>query len=176
WSQRALARSQVLQGQDPRHALAITAATEHFTAILADWLLSNPDAMAGTEPRLRMMWQWHSAEESEHRTTAFDLYRALGGNTGWRRKWFWRISWFFATDLARQTLDNLARDGQLWKLETWVSGASFLFGRRGLVWQTARPWSNYLRADFHPGKQDDRLARAWLEAHADQYRVVREPA
>ena len=56
---------------------------EHFTAILAEFMLAHPQALDGAEPRLRTMWLWHSAEESEHRSTAFDVYRALGG--GWQQ-------------------------------------------------------------------------------------------
>ena len=33
--------------------MAATAATEHFTAIFADWLLRHPEVLDGAEPRLR---------------------------------------------------------------------------------------------------------------------------
>src|SRR3954464_10077736 len=42
WDARARQRLKMLEGQDVRHWLAITAANEHFTAILADFLLQNP--------------------------------------------------------------------------------------------------------------------------------------
>ena len=45
WAPRAESRMKLLEGLDPRHPLAITAANEHFTAILAEWLLRNPDAV-----------------------------------------------------------------------------------------------------------------------------------
>ena len=139
---------------DPRHLVAITAANEHFTAILADWLLSNPDLFGNEDPRLATLWLWHSAEESEHKSTAFDIYRALEGSESWRITWFRRITLIFLGDLLRQTLNNLRRDGTLWRWRTWKSGASFLFGRRGLVRHTWRPWRKYLRPDFHPSQQD----------------------
>ncbi|MDB5796232.1 MAG: hypothetical protein JWP36_134 [Paucimonas sp.] len=179
WAQRAEKRVPLVASLDPRHGLAITAATEHFTAILADYLLGNEDLLDGAEPRLKTMWLWHSAEESEHRCTAFDLYHAVGGDYRRRRLWFWRVTWMFCFDLVHQTLSNLAHDGQLWRLSTWRSAASFLLGRRGLLRLTLRPWSRYLRRDFHPGQQDDQLSRQWLARHADQFRIVgaaREPA
>ncbi|MFY7950309.1 MAG: metal-dependent hydrolase, partial [Gemmatimonas sp.] len=44
--------------------LAVTAATEHLTAILAEHLLTHPQQLEGAEPRLRDLWLWHSSEES----------------------------------------------------------------------------------------------------------------
>ena len=172
WADRARQRLALLQGTDPRHALAITAANEHFTALFADWMLRHPALFGTTEPRLQTLWLWHSAEESEHKNTAFDLYRALGGNEAWRRTWFRRITLIFLGDLRRQTVDNLRRDGSLWKWRTWRSAAGFLFGRQGLLSSNFGAWRAYLRADFHPGQQHSRLAADWLAAHSDQYTVV----
>jgi predicted metal-dependent hydrolase len=87
WEAARRERLQLLEGLDVRHWLAITAANEHFTAILADFLLHNPDLLGDRDPRLATLWLWHSAEESEHKCTAFDLYQALGGSHEWRVKW-----------------------------------------------------------------------------------------
>ena len=70
-------------------------------------LLAQPTLLAGAQPRLRDLWLWHSSEETEHRSTAFDLYRALGGNERWRLRLFRVVSFYFATDLLRQTARNL---------------------------------------------------------------------
>lgn len=172
WGPRAQKRLEMLEGVDPRHWLAITAAYEHFTAILADWILRNHDLLDGSEPRMKTMWLWHAAEESEHKSTAFDLYQALDGTCEWRVRWFRRATMFFLTDVVRQTLDNLRRDGTLWEWRTWKSAADYLFGKRGLVRQTWRPWRAYLRRDFHPSQQESDLSRNWLAANAGKYTVV----
>lgn len=169
WEKRARDRLALLEGADVRHWLAITAANEHFTAILADWMLHNADLLGDQDPRLKTLWLWHSAEESEHKSTAFDLYKALGGNEEWRIKWFRRITWIFLLDTLRQTCANLRRDGTLWRWSTWKSGIGYLFGRRGLIRQTYRPWRDYLRADFHPAQQDSSASREWLESNRDSY-------
>jgi uncharacterized protein len=174
WETRIRARLRRLDGVDPRHPVAVTAATEHLTAILSEHLLAHPEVLAGSEPRLVSMWQWHAAEETEHRSTAFDVYRALGGNEAWRRRWFRIVSLLFVVDVMRQTVRNLRHEGQLWRWGTWRRGASYLFGRGGLVPCTAGPWRAYLRADFHPAQQDDTRSRAWLQDHAAWYRVVGE--
>ncbi|HEX7385573.1 MAG TPA: metal-dependent hydrolase [Burkholderiaceae bacterium] len=172
WEARILRRLERLQGADPRHAVAITAATEHFTAILAEHLLAHPATLEGAEPRLRTLWLWHASEESEHLSTAFDLYRALGGDERWRRRWFGLVSWHFTTDLLRQTARNLAHDGALWRPTTWASAARFLFGRDGLVRRTFGPWRAYRSASFHPRQQGGMLGERWLRDNSRDYTAV----
>ena len=172
WEPRAVARMKLMDGTDLRHSLAVTAATEHFTAILAEWLLTHHVVLDGSEPRLKTMWMWHCAEEAEHKSTAFDLYQALGGNHDWRITWFKRITTVFLGDLLRQTVNNLRRDGTLWKWSTWTSAARYLFGRQGLVRATYQPWRAYLRKDFHPDQLASNLSERWLAENAAHYTPV----
>lgn len=172
WAPRAERNMQLIAGGNPLHALAITAANEHFTAIFAEYLLRNADLLAPCEERLQTMWLWHSAEEAEHKNTAFDVYQALGGNHAWRIKWFRRVTIVFLTDTLRQTVNNLSHDGTLWKWSTWTSAARFLFSQRGLLRQTFKPWRDYLREDFHPSQQASNLSSSWLADNAPAYATV----
>jgi len=169
WGPRAQARMKALEGADIRHALGITAANEHFTALLAEWMLGNPEWLGRQDERLATLWLWHSAEEAEHRSTAFDLYKALGGDEQWRLKWFRRVSLMFVQDVLRQTVANLRRDGTLWKLATWRSAGALFFGRRGFDRQMWGAWKDYLRPDFHPAQHDATKSVQWLIAHQDRY-------
>lgn len=172
WGPRAQARLARLAGTDPRHALAITAANEHFTALLARHLLAYPRWLDGAEPRLRTLWLWHAAEEQEHRCTAFDLYRALGGDERWRRHWMRVVTVYLLLDAWRQTLANLRADGALASWRTWRSAARFFLGRDGLLRHTFGAWRAWFRADFHPSGEDDGLAQRWLRDNAEAYREV----
>lgn len=172
WEPRARARMALLAGSDARHSLAITAANEHFTALFAEWLLARPELLAGCEPRLQTLWLWHSAEEAEHKCTAFDLYRALGGSQAWRTTWMRRITLIFLTDTLRQTVHNLRRDGTLWHWSTWTSGVRHLLGRNGLLRRSFKPWRAYFRRDFHPSQQHSDLSARWLRDHASSYTPV----
>ena len=169
WEPRARERLKELEQFDIRHCVAITAANEHFTAILADWILLNPDLMGDADERLKTLWLWHSAEESEHKSTAFDVYVALGGSHEWRVKWMRRVTVFFLTDVLRQTVNNLDRDGTLWKWATWKSAATYLFGKRGLVHANYQAWREYFRADFHPSQQDSTASVRWLAANSNAF-------
>lgn len=173
WEPRIRRRLARLEGTDVRHGVAITAATEHFTALLAAHQHRFPSVLAGADPRLLALWQWHAAEETEHRSTAFDVYRALGGSERWRRHWFRLVSLHFSLDVLRQTASILRRDGMLWRWRTWASGARFLFGREGLVTRGFGMWRSYLRPGFHPSQHDGSAAEAWLREHAGQFSVVR---
>src|SRR6185503_4288494 len=51
WEVRALRRIRQMDGIDLRTHLAVTAATEHFTAIMAEHLLTSEAPLRGAEPR-----------------------------------------------------------------------------------------------------------------------------
>lgn len=176
WGPKALRRIKWLDGIDVRHPLAITAANEHFTAIFADWLLANPAVLDGAEPRLRTMWLWHAAEESEHKSTAFDVYQAVGGSHHWRVKWFRRTTVIFLCDTFVQTFKNLRRDGTLWRWSTWRSAGRHLFAKGGLLRASFGPWRDYFRRDFHPTDHDSSRSARWLAENAESFRPVGQPS
>jgi len=157
---------------DLRNHVAATAATEHLTAVFADWTLRHPQALDGAEPRLRLLWEWHAAEEAEHRATAFDLYAKLGGSHAWRVRIFRFVTLTFVLDIGRQTLRNLWDDRALWRASTWIEAARVLFGRDGFVRGNVAAWRAYLRPDFHPSQGDANAGPRWLANHRDRYTVV----
>ena len=169
---RALRRLKSSAHLDARVHLAATAATEHFTSIFANWLLRHPWALDGAEPRLRTLWLWHAAEESEHRSTAFDVYQALSGHHAWRIRLFRYVSVIFMWDLARQTLINLWHDGSLWRWSTWRSGWRLLLARDGMFRESFGAWRDYFKRDFHPSQHDATPGHAWLSEHRAEYRAV----
>lgn len=159
------------------HELAITAAYEHFTAIFGDLTLERMDMdgdwFANAQEPLRTLWRWHAAEESEHKSVAFDLYQKLGGNHAWRMRWFWYVCVQFSLDVLRQTVNNLWHDKTLHKPSTWWSAAKFLLGRHGLLWRAPRPVLAYARKAFHPTQVGSpTLANDWLSGHAHQWSAV----
>lgn len=172
WIPRAQRRLKRMEGFAPKHMLALTAAYEHFTALLAQWLLQHQDVFDNCEDRLRTLWLWHSAEEVEHKAVAFDLYQALCGSRAWRTFWFLCATLVFATDALHQTLYNLKRDGTLWQRRTWVSAGSFLFGRNGVLRHSFGPWRGYMGKHFHPAHAESPLAQQWLAANAASFSIV----
>jgi predicted metal-dependent hydrolase len=154
--------------------LAITCALEHYTAMLADYVLRNPDWLATADPQMRTLWSWHAAEETEHKAVAFDVYRAAGGGHVRRVFWYLYASVPFWVDTLQQTAHNLRRDGQLWRWGTWASAARAWLGRKGLLWCLLRPGLAYLAPGFHPWQHDNRdLLQMWLERNEATFRAIR---
>jgi predicted metal-dependent hydrolase len=162
--------------RDVRVHVAATAATEHFTAVFADWMLRHPEALEGAEPRLKTLWLWHSAEESEHCSTAFDIYKALGGSEVWRLRIFRIITVLFLSDIARQTVRNLWHDGSLFYWSTWRSAGKLLFAKDGMLRGNYSLWKAYTSPTFHPRQQDTSLSVQWLNDNRAQYTVVGQTA
>jgi uncharacterized protein len=173
---RATKRLQANAHRDARIHVAATAATEHLTALFADWMLRHPEALEGAEPRLRTLWLWHSAEESEHRSTAFDVYQAMGGNQVWRLRLFRYITITFLADITRQTVRNLWHDKSLFRWSTWRSAYQLLLSKDGMFRGNYAGWQAYKAADFHPRQSDDSTALQWLREHGDQFVAVGQAA
>ncbi len=61
--------------------LGIVATVEHMTCVLGKYALYNTEwENLGADANMLDLVKWHGAEEIEHRTVAFDLYRHLGGS------------------------------------------------------------------------------------------------
>lgn len=132
----------------------------------------NPEALAGAEPRLQTLWLWHSAEESEHRSTAFDVYIAMGGDQRWRIRTFYFITVTFLSDVLRQTVRNLWHDRSLFQWRTWRSAARLLFARNGMIRSNYGGWRAYLAPGFHPSQSDASLSQQWLRDNGAQFEAL----
>ena len=140
----------------PMKNLAVTIAIEHFTAVLAEILLRDGSILDRADPAMRSLWRWHAAEELEHKSVAFDVYRAVGGSEELRVAVMRRVSVLLAFELTRTLFTILKRDGKLFNLRLWRRGLASLFGKQGVfsgAWPLYRP---YYQVGFHPGQQDTR--------------------
>jgi predicted metal-dependent hydrolase len=151
----------------PMGRLSVTVALEHFTAGLAHQYLDNPVIARGADPEVRALWAWHSAEESEHKSTCFDLYIQLGGDYRSRVATL-PISWALIVAITlRNLFDMLREDRRLLDLEDNLRGLRYLFGSRGLFSSMAPAFFRYFRREFHPWDHDDSLLiAAWEKANA----------
>ncbi len=156
-----------------RSNLAITMAYEHFTAIFADGSLSEPCWIGDAEEPLKTLWTWHSVEETEHKSVAFDAYHAIGGGYFSRIAWFLYVTMLFSVDTLLQTMHCLYKDGQLFKPRTWWQAIKYCLRPRGLLWFSLPHYLAYFKPGFRPWERENMyLAEQWLADQADSYRKI----
>lgn len=74
-----IAESRLAPKLGPRRMLAVTAALEHYTAVLSREIFMPEFPADALDPEMDRLHRWHGAEELEHKAVAFDLHRAEGG-------------------------------------------------------------------------------------------------
>jgi predicted metal-dependent hydrolase len=152
----------------PLMQLAATCALEHFTAILANAVLSDPAHLAGADVEAQRMWRWHAVEEIEHKAVAYDTWLHATRNMPRLARWSLRsiamvsAAWRFHWVVFRNTANLLAQDGKN-DLATWRGLLVYLYDYPGAMRLLARGMVGYFRPGFHPWQHDDRaLARRAL--------------
>ena len=67
--------------RSPRFSLAFAAASETIAFSIARWAdRHHHELFDDVDPTTAMLFQWHLAEEVEHKSVAFDVYAALDGS------------------------------------------------------------------------------------------------
>lgn len=164
WEKRDLA---LLEKHAPPYVqLAVTACLEHYTALMAEVLLSDDKLIRKADPRMQKMWRWHALEESEHKAVAFDVLQKVtkGGFKGWllRANVMLHVSWnFWAHIFVFHTL-FIKADKQMWNLKGWAKVWWFLWIYPGPVRRLIPGWLAWFKPSFHPWERD---TQALLDKH-----------
>ena len=173
WIPKRLAKFKA-KGVHPLNFLATTVAYEHMTAVLVDLIFAKPHLLATATPDMQALWRWHSSEESEHRSLAFDLYTALGGKYRNRIVCYVIAIFWFAVETSAQTANNLWHDKTLFKPSTWWQFLVHQFHPiKGMFWLMIPPMLDFFSRDFHPWKdQSVEPARQWLSSNTERWQAV----
>lgn len=151
---RSLRFRERLQGRQAN--LAVTAALEHYTATLAETLLSSEQARGLFDvAEVRSLLLWHALEESEHKAVAFDVYRHVGGSERLRRVMMNVTTVLFLLALIGTTTVSIAMDPiarrhprRLLRSLAGLRRSPFVTG------DVVRRLRDYNRAGFHPDDND----------------------
>lgn len=140
----------------PIWRLAMTAASEHFTASLAHlFIYKRPDFIEQAASPFRELLVYHAMEEVEHKAVCYDLYNEAKGG------YFLRIAGmvFVTFDLLIRLRNRqeylLKKDGQ-WTPENRKKARDLLWGKDGIMRVLAPYLLQYFRPDFHPWETDER--------------------
>lgn len=159
----------------PERQLAKTCALEHFTAMLAETMLKHPDLLDGVDERLKPLWLWHAVEESEHKAVAYDVYQSQVGDYGIRIREMMITSVLFSFFTTLHTVQLYQAAGETRNWRSYLKGADFLFGQKGVLRRTLPMYLAYYRRDFHPDDYDSReLRRAGLGLLAEMLQKAPE--
>jgi uncharacterized protein len=149
--------------------LAITMALEHYTAIIAQQLITKDAHFKGATKEIRDLWRWHSMEEIEHKGVAYDTW--LHATRDWSRWKRWKVKSLmmllttqnFWSNRYIAMLDLLRQDGlvgfQIHARILW-----FALGNPGIVRRLIPAWFMFFTPGFHPWNHDDRHLIKFVEA------------
>lgn len=143
----------------PELRLSVTAATEHFTAILAEGVFTGPLLDSAALP-MKTLLAWHALEEIEHRSVAFDVLQKVNPSYALRLAGLAIATTTLAGFWAWASVTLLRQDGDRKKASRYLSSKErppiirrvFLRGIRA-----------YIRKSFHPKDAPlDQLAAEWM--------------
>ncbi|MDB4986813.1 MAG: metal-dependent hydrolase [Myxococcaceae bacterium] len=177
---RSLTRQQksTQRRMSPKKQLALTAAAEHVTAMLAEGLLgSAPMLDQRTDPTMRALFLWHAVEEVEHKAVAFDVYQ-----TAAKGDYFTRVSAMVAFTLylhvriAAIMSHMLVVDGVPNRRAVVARGLWRMYGPRGYLTRLLPSYLAWFKPGFHPWQSGmPAPVAAWIaeyEQHQDPVRAM----
>jgi len=137
----------------PEFNLALTAAFEHFTALLAEGFFARKAVMQGADPRMKALFAWHAIEEMEHKSVVFNVMTTVA-----RVGYFKRCAaMIYATlDISFETYRStdmlLQADGFNWlqRKRLLLSHLGWMYGRQGVFGSFSKQIFAYMKPDFHP--------------------------
>lgn len=149
--------------------LAATCALEHFTAILANAVLSDPRHFEGAPDEAQQMWRWHAMEEIEHKAVAYDTYMAAMADVPAPFRYLRRcVVMVLSTGIFFHSvfgnIGDLFRQDGIDDAAHWRKMARYLWSDPGIMRQVAKSYFAYYRPGFHPWEEDDRDLLAKTEA------------
>ena len=136
-----------------RFHVANVAAIEHVNAYIAHAFLAR-DLLAGADPAMRKLFEWHFAEEIEHKSVAFDVLATTHPGYFTRAGSAVFVFLVFHVLLVAGTTYLLLRRRQLFRRIT-IRDLWHFWGTQGMLGESLRAMGRYLKPSFHPWTVDD---------------------
>ena len=139
----------------PRFNLALTAAFEHLTALMAESFFGEKKDFAEADPYVRALLAWHSIEEMEHRDVVFDVMKTVGDVPEIMRKAALPVAVLHMFGLGLIRTNALLRyDGytRRERVKMFREGLPWFLGSKGLLPKMNRQFMSWFKRDFHPSQ------------------------
>lgn len=153
-----------------RLRVAIVGCVEHINAAIGYEYLSR-ELLADVDPAMRSMFEWHFAEEIEHKHVSFEVMQRLKCGYALRLASTLLVVPLFYALVSIGTAMLMWQDRSLLKASSLWGWVSHAFGKRGTAWRMALHVVDYLRPGFDPSQRDDaqlaaQALRRWPNARA----------
>lgn len=144
-----------LKYRSPQYNIAMTAAAEHLTALMAETFYGEKDTLKDAHPYVRALFAWHAIEEMEHRDVAFDVMQQVGNVPELTRKMALVLTTglMFGFTLYRANV-MLRYDGfsRIQRLKMNARGLKWLLGKNGKLRKMKPQFQDWFKLDFHPSQ------------------------
>lgn len=145
----------VLKNQTPAYCIALTAASEHLTALMAECFFGEKETMQEVHPYVRALLAWHSIEEMEHRDVAFDVMKDIAQvDEKTRKKALVIASGMMLLFNSYRTNEMLKVDGfnALQRAKLFATGLPWFLGPKGKLTKMKSQYLDWFKPDFHPSQ------------------------
>ncbi|MCU4496185.1 metal-dependent hydrolase [Acinetobacter ursingii] len=144
-----------LTKRSPQYNIAMTAAAEHLTALMAETFYSKRATLQEVHPYVRALLAWHSIEEMEHRDVAFDVMQQVGEVPEATRKFALAITTALMLGFTLYRANVMLRcDGfnGRQRLQLFRKGLPWFLGRKGILTTMKKEYLDWYKSDFHPSQ------------------------
>ena len=146
--------------------VAMVACVEHINTFLGEEFLRG-DFLRAADGSTKALFEWHFAEEIEHKAVAFDVLKSVAPSYLFRLLGALIVVPFFYALIMIGALNFLHQDHLLLSRSTWRAFRLHFWGRDHMVRRTVGHLIDYLRPGFHPNQsQNLDLAAAVIDRYS----------
>lgn len=131
--------------------LAFVVAIERINEIIAEVNLES-GILNDSPKEAALLYQWHFAEEIEHKSVAFDIYQNVSGNRfmlAYSTTICYLVNMMF---LLLGTLSCSVQDGSILNPKSWLRGFRYFFTKEKFFWRVSWGCLQLLSKKFHPSQ------------------------
>ncbi len=166
WTVRQFAFDWLEKALPDKANYALVAGLEHFTAMFGEIYFENTELVNQMHPEMRRLFEWHAAEEIEHKAVAYDQLLAIDDSYALRTGIMNMALVGFYLITFGNTLYFMAQDRSLFKPKEWLTIFDVFFGKYDLARKSFFKFLEYYKPDFHPwDNQNYHLAQKALASY-----------
>lgn len=134
--------------------LAFVVAIERINEIIAEVNLES-GILDESPKQAALLYQWHFAEEIEHKSVAFDIYQDVSGNRfmlAYSTIICYVVNMFF---LLLGAVSCSVQDGSILNPKNWLRGFRYFFTKEKFFWRVTWGCMQLFSKRFHPSQSDN---------------------